>query len=224
LNAIKVTLLLLASVASADDSSMAFPPRIGEKMGKIAQNKEDVSKMKSVLCFNNKPKFRPKAIFTVKYPSTPNMVLDDALKAKKKQMQLIRDYLKYYYFAAISGDVDKGEEYEAFKEVSGEPVYASDLGLIRGVYTFRIPPKVLEDTFKAYGDLNKQYFGYDYDSTSFSPRLALEHKDWIWQKYLANQTVVKEAPKGDSIRFQVELDLSMFCSFGVAATDLLSNN
>jgi hypothetical protein len=218
-----VILALIPINSLADEVFLAFPTGIAAKMEKSAQEKADSSLMKPIICNGERPKFRPKAEFTVKYIDTPGMVLDEASKLKQKKMQSIRDYLKYYYFVGISGDVPKGDEYDAFVEQIGEPIYASDLGLLRATYTFKMPPQTLETVFNAYGSLNKQYFGYDFDTGRYSPKLAIEHRDWMWQKFLANQTVVKEAPRGsDSISFHVELDLSMFCAFGLSAVDLVS--
>jgi hypothetical protein len=216
-------LALYPQNSMADDVFLAFPTGIAEKMEKSAKEKADPGLMKPIICNGSEPKFKPKAHFIVKYVEASNLMLDDASKLKQKKMQNFRDYLKYYYFAGISGDVDKGDEYQAYVEQVGEPIYASDLGLLRATYTFKIPQETLEGVFKAHGALSKQYFGYDFDTGKYSPRLAVEHRDWMWQKFLANQTVVKEAPKGnDFISFHVELDLSMFCAFGLNAMDLVS--
>jgi hypothetical protein len=229
LNVIKFSFLILLGVqARASEVFYAFPPGIMQKMNAVAAAKGDVSYLKAVICNGAQPKFRPKAEFTVKYPDTAGMIIDEAAKEKQEKMQSIRKYLKEQYFAGISyvegvSDVlPAHKDQEVFAEAFGEPSYASDLGIFRATYTFKIPTEVLEGVFKAHGPGDKKYFGYEYHAGNWKASLAIHYRDSMWRRLMASQTIVKEAPSGDSVKFQIELDLSIFCAYGISASDLLS--
>lgn len=208
---------------SQEEAFFAFPIPVAEKVSKAVKPDSDVSKVKEILCNGSVPRVNPKASFVVKYPDTKGMVLSDAAELKERHMQLIRDFLKYHYFAAISGEVDQGEEYQEFVSVFGKPKYASDLALLRATYTFKIPRPTLERLFKAWGDLNAVYWGWRYETGQWSSRLALENSPFMWTKYLANQTELTESPQSDQgIRFDILLRLDLWCAHGIAATDLIS--
>jgi len=66
-------------------------------------------------------------------------------------------------------------------------------------------------------------WGYDYDSGTFSGKEAVAANSQIWEKVLANQTLLKEAVQPDnSVLYELGLDLSLFCQYGVPVSDLVS--
>jgi hypothetical protein len=66
-----------------------------------------------------------------------------------------------------------------------------------------------------------QYYGYK--DGKFSSRLAMDHQDMLWKLVLANGSTLQEAATNNGqIKFNLSLDLSLFCKYGVAVTDLIS--
>lgn len=66
------------------------------------------------------------------------------------------------------------------------------------------------------------YLALDKDC-KFSSGQALVDRARAWKNYAHRFTVVKEAPIGsDKIRFEITLDMTAFCAYGVAVSDLVS--
>ena len=94
-------------------------------------------------------------------------------------------------------------------------------------YTFRIPYDVITKFEKADPTpriklpADNHYFGYDRDT--FSPKMALDHQDFIWRWIAKNSTSISQAAAEDGdTRFSVEMNLDLFCRYAVIVNDLRS--
>lgn len=109
----------------------------------------------------------------------------------------------------------------------------SDLTFLKEYYTFMLPQESIcrimhpsqEDGSEAVDCTNykgaDRNWGYD-DSGKFSPKKAINWKDEMWDRILKSQTSTKEAAEPDGIRFEVGLDLSLYCEYGTPISDLIS--
>jgi hypothetical protein len=55
---------------------------------------------------------------------------------------------------------------------------------------------------------------------------ALKYRELLWRDYIEKFTTVKEAPSGDprTLKFEVSLDLSLYCQYGQATRNLVSRS
>lgn len=124
----------------------------------------------------------------------------------------------------------------------------SDLAFIKANYTFALPKDVIckisahgggkvdcrdedEMTKHRYNDRD---WGYDVKNSIsktgspvveelFSPTLALNQRTFMWERIFQSQTSVKEAAQPDeSIRFELSLNMGLFCQYGTPITELQS--
>lgn len=104
----------------------------------------------------------------------------------------------------------------------------ADMQVLFRKFTFRIPLDVvnkLEETDPTQHislPAANHYFGYN--RQTFSPKLALDHQDFLWRWIAKNSTSIQEAAKDDGeTKFSVEIKLDFFCQYAVSAGDLISH-
>lgn len=103
-----------------------------------------------------------------------------------------------------------------------------DMQFLFQQYTFRIPYDVVTK-FEKIGPTpriklpaDNHYFGYDRDI--FSPKMALDHKDFLWRWIARNSTSISQAAiENGEVRFLVEMKLDLFCKYAVPISDLRSH-
>lgn len=94
-----------------------------------------------------------------------------------------------------------------------------DLALLKREFTFVLPKSVIESLFSTYLAVDQQYYGRDYQSGKFSAKLARDHSDAIWSRFLYNQTEVMESAQRDgSTKFTIKTDFTLFCTYAVPLT------
>lgn len=103
-----------------------------------------------------------------------------------------------------------------------------DLAFLKANFTFILPNEVIGQFMNLKAEevietTDSQYYGFDSRSQKFSPSEAIKHSNYIWTNYLKNQTKVSEAVQASGlINYELELDLSIFCTYGTPITELLS--
>ncbi|MBK9038019.1 MAG: hypothetical protein IPL83_02470 [Bdellovibrionales bacterium] len=103
----------------------------------------------------------------------------------------------------------------------------ADMQFLFQKFTFRVPLEVvikfeqINPTPNIKLPAANHYFGYDRDI--FSPKLAMDHQDFIWRWIAKNSTSIAEAAtENGDIRFVTEMNLEFFCKYSVPVTELRS--
>lgn len=103
----------------------------------------------------------------------------------------------------------------------------ADMQLLFRKFTFRLPLEVvtgleeMNSTPHIKIPADNHYFGYD--RGTFSPKLSLEHQDFLWRWVAKNSTSIAEAAKDNGeTKFSVEMKLDFFCQYAVSVDDLRS--
>lgn len=96
----------------------------------------------------------------------------------------------------------------------------TDLSAIVDNFTFALPVKVIETKFGANNSNSQQSYGIDFETHQFSPAKAIEGQYFIWENVLRESTNIKEHQESNQVLYEVSLDFTDFCAYGVAIDDL----
>lgn len=186
--------------------------------------KDKLKHVKAALCSGDTPKVHIKYTVDHVSPRTKGLALDVAAKTKQQAIIQLIDYLKNHFFADAANE--NGEH--AFSNGFYTP-YADDLSFLRSTFTFILPKPLVSKlmgkvyTKESFGDSPEiQNFGYDYETETFAPSLAIKNGEWIWEKVFGYSTSMVQGPTQDSVKINMTLDLSIFCQYAVPVTDLIS--
>lgn len=121
-----------------------------------------------------------------------------------------------------------------YKSQDGKVLYTlnhavlTDLAILKENFAFVLPNDVIEslvdrDIYGRVPTYQAHYFGISPETKTFSAKYALEHRDYVWRQYLKHQTSLAEAAQDDgTIRYELSLDLTLFCTYGTPIADLAS--
>lgn len=212
-----------------------FPPGLTKAIRDIDLNNGDPHEIKRLLCDGTKAKYLPKVTINYHHVDTQGHYIDKANQLRAERLNLVRFYLKQYYFALVMGVLDHPypglnpggnywEEYEkAFKESVGPIPRDSVLDIMSKALVLRLPLETIRKVFGISDRLMLQHLGWGWDSGRWEASNAAQNQGFIWVKYTMNLTRVSEAAMDDrTIRFEVELPLDLMCETGVVEKDLIS--
>lgn len=212
-----------------------FPPDVTKKIRDIDLKNGDPHEIKRLLCDGPKAKYLPKVIIDFHHVDTKGLYIDKANELRAERLNLVRRYLKEYYFAIVMGVIDNPypgwnssgmywEDYaKRFRESVGPIRRDSVVDILTTAFTLRLPLETIRNVFGIEEWLILQHLGWGWDSRRWEPSNAAGNQVFIWEKYVSNLTRVSEAAVDDqTIRFEVAMPMDLFCETGVAVKDLIS--
>lgn len=227
--------LLLAAIAHADEAFHLMPDAVYQKMVDIAQNKDkptsdSLKEVRNLICNGTKARFFVKHSATYTPVKTTGMLVEEVAAHRQRYLRGLRDYMRAeYFFEASGGDYNGGyfdrtdkEMHDSYREHYSQK--SEEFTVLMEGFTFVLPKEVIANMkgMPKYVETSEmQYYGYK--DGKFSSRLAVDHQDMLWKLVLANGSSLQEAATSNGqIKFSLSLDLSLFCKYGVAVTDLIS--
>lgn len=98
----------------------------------------------------------------------------------------------------------------------------TDLGALMSSYTFALPIEVVQSRFHAENSNNQMLYGFDFYTHKPVASKMTENRAWIWENIARESTTIKEHAEADQILYEVTLDFSDLCSYGVSLESLRS--
>ena len=160
-------------------------------------------------CRNGKPIKVFKETITGEIPKPKKSIpKDTSMQLRKRALKLIREAAKVHF-------LDKDTR---------------PTKLLREGYTMFIPPTLQEEYFESdqYGFLKDEECLEKHEDRNKCPFLpapseAIKYQKIIWERYINKFTTVKELNLSEKeIKFEVSLDLTLFCKYGRPVSDLVT--
>ena len=96
--------------------------------------------------------------------------------------------------------------------------HAVDLAVLQAVFTFMTPDA--SQLLRGYVDSSRS--SDDVINGQLTPASAIRYKEQMWAQYLSEPALKEAAQPDGSISYELTLDMSLFCQYGMPLSDLVS--